>query len=160
MLPNNRILLNWVLRPKLLNNPFASCSFVNLDFLLPHTANFGNNIVLPFLVFNTFESTFSCLVLITSCSLNPRFLLNLLDSSVLQSIIISIAKSSSKKLLLGWFFSSSINSYLWFLWSEWYFLVRTGKPAKWSNPSSICFSLNYSIPLSTITATPLFSHVS
>ena len=30
------------------NNPFASCSFVSLQFLLPHTAHFDNNIVLPF----------------------------------------------------------------------------------------------------------------
>ena len=32
MSPNNGILLNGVLRPKLLNNPFALCSFINLDF--------------------------------------------------------------------------------------------------------------------------------
>ena len=31
MSPNNGILLNGVLRLKLLNNPFASCSFINLD---------------------------------------------------------------------------------------------------------------------------------
>ena len=42
-----------------LNNPFASCSFINFDFLLPHTAHFDGNIGLPFLVFNIFESTFS-----------------------------------------------------------------------------------------------------
>ena len=54
MLPNNGILLNGALRPKLLNNPFASCSFIN-----PHTVHFDINIVLPFLVFKIFESTFS-----------------------------------------------------------------------------------------------------
>ena len=59
MSPNNGILLVGVLRPKLLNNPFASCFIINLDFLLSHTAHFDNNIVLPFLVFNTFEFTFS-----------------------------------------------------------------------------------------------------
>ena len=53
MPPNNGILLNGILRPKLLNIPFASCSFINLDFLLLHTAHF----VLAFLV-NSFESTF------------------------------------------------------------------------------------------------------
>ena len=60
---NNGILLNGVLRPKLLNNPFASCSFINIFFLLPHTTHFDYNIVLPLLVFNTFEFTFpvSCL---------------------------------------------------------------------------------------------------
>ena len=59
MSPNNEILLNGVLRPKILNSPFASCSFINLDFLLPHTTHFDNNIVLPFLVFKTFRYTFS-----------------------------------------------------------------------------------------------------
>ena len=44
--------------PKLLNNPFT-CSFINLDFLLTHTADFDDNIGLPFFVLNTFESTFS-----------------------------------------------------------------------------------------------------
>ena len=33
--------------------------FENFDFLLLHTANFDNNIVLPFSVFNTFGFTFS-----------------------------------------------------------------------------------------------------
>ena len=56
---NNGILFNGVLRPWLLNNPFASCSLINLDFLLPHTAHFDNNIGLPFFVFKTFESTLS-----------------------------------------------------------------------------------------------------
>ena len=50
MSPNNETLLNAVLRPKLLNNTFASCLFMNLDFLLPHTAHFDDNIGLPFLV--------------------------------------------------------------------------------------------------------------
>ena len=49
--------------PKLLNNPLASCSFINLDFVLPHTAHFDDIIVLPFLVFNTFRSIFSVLFL-------------------------------------------------------------------------------------------------
>ena len=57
MSPNNGILLSGVLRPELLNIPFASSVFINLVFLLPHTAHFDDNTVLPFLVF-TFESTF------------------------------------------------------------------------------------------------------
>ena len=44
--------------PKLLNNPLASCFFRILDFLLLHKPHFADNIVLPILVFNTFESTF------------------------------------------------------------------------------------------------------
>ena len=59
MLPNNGILLYGVLRPKQLNNPFASCYFINLDFLLSHAAHFDNKNGLPFLVFSTFESTLS-----------------------------------------------------------------------------------------------------
>ena len=55
---NNGILLNGVLRPKLLNIYFASCSFLTFDFSLPHTAHFDDNIVLPVLVFNTLGSTF------------------------------------------------------------------------------------------------------
>ena len=31
MSPNNRILFNGVLRPKLLSDPFAYCSFTNFD---------------------------------------------------------------------------------------------------------------------------------
>ena len=58
MASNNGILLNGVLRPKLLNIPFASCSFINLYFLLLHTAHFDNNIILPVFL-NTFGSTFS-----------------------------------------------------------------------------------------------------
>ena len=58
MSPNNRILLNGVLSPKLLNIPLASCYFINPDFLLLHTAHFDNNIALLFSVFNSFESTF------------------------------------------------------------------------------------------------------
>ena len=45
---NNGNLLNGVLSPKLLNNHFPSCSFINLDFLLPHIAHFDDNINLPF----------------------------------------------------------------------------------------------------------------
>ena len=59
MSPNNGILLNGVLRAKLLNIPFASCSFTNLDVLLLHAAHFDNNIDLQFLVLKTFEFTFS-----------------------------------------------------------------------------------------------------
>ena len=44
MSPNDGILFNGVLRPRLLNNPFASCFFINLDFLLPHTTHFDDNI--------------------------------------------------------------------------------------------------------------------
>ena len=46
---NNGILRNGVLIPKLLNNPSAPCSFINLDFLLPHTAHFDDKFNLSFL---------------------------------------------------------------------------------------------------------------
>ena len=50
MSPSNGILLDGVLKPRLLNSHFASCSSINLDFLLPHTAHFDDNIDLPFFV--------------------------------------------------------------------------------------------------------------
>ena len=50
--PNNGILFNGVLRPKLLNIPLASWFLTNLDFLLPQITHFGN-IVLPLLIFET-----------------------------------------------------------------------------------------------------------
>ena len=63
MSPNNGILLNGALRPKLLNNPIVPCSFINLDFLLPHTTHFDNKIVLRFLVFNILNQHFLYLFL-------------------------------------------------------------------------------------------------
>ena len=58
MSPENRILFNGALTPKLDNSPFASCFFMNLVFLLPHTAHSYDNINLPLLVSNIFEATF------------------------------------------------------------------------------------------------------
>ena len=52
-------LLNGVLISNLLNNPFASCFLMNLDFLLPHIAHFDNIIVPPLLVFETLGFMFS-----------------------------------------------------------------------------------------------------
>ena len=45
---NNGTLLNLVLIPKLLNNSFASCSFISTNFLLPHTAPLEDNANPPF----------------------------------------------------------------------------------------------------------------
>ena len=50
-----------VFKPKLVNNPFASYFFTNVDFLIPHTPYFDDKVVLPILVFETFESTRSVL---------------------------------------------------------------------------------------------------
>ena len=54
--PNNGTLLNGIFKLKLVNDPFNYCSFINFDFLLPHTAHFDDKNALPFLVFNIFES--------------------------------------------------------------------------------------------------------
>ena len=51
---NNGILFNDVLGPRILNNPFALCSFMNPYFLLLNIPYFDNNIVLTFLVLKTF----------------------------------------------------------------------------------------------------------
>ena len=59
MSPNNAIMFNGVVRPKLLNSPIASCSFIYLDLLLPYTVHFHDKNGLPFSVFNIFESIFS-----------------------------------------------------------------------------------------------------
>ena len=57
--PNKGILINGVLIPKLLNNQFAYCFLMNLDFLLPHIAHFDNSIILLLLVFETLGFMFS-----------------------------------------------------------------------------------------------------
>ena len=75
MSPNNGILFNGVLRPKLLNIPFASCPFINLDFFLLQKAHFDDNIVLPFLVFNSSESTFFVFVFCTSNNMSACFIM-------------------------------------------------------------------------------------
>ena len=56
MSPNSVALRNVVFKPKLLNNPLASCFFTNLDISLLQTAHFHNRIVLQCLVFKVFES--------------------------------------------------------------------------------------------------------
>ena len=56
---NNGILLNAVLRPKLLNIAFVSCSFIHFEFLLPHTAILMITLFYLFLVFTTLEFIFS-----------------------------------------------------------------------------------------------------
>ena len=40
------MLLKEVFIPKLINNPLASCSLINFDFLLSHTAHFDKSIIL------------------------------------------------------------------------------------------------------------------
>ena len=59
MSPNIGNLLNGVLIPNLLNNPFASCLLINLDFSLQHTEHFDNMITLPLLVLETCGFKFS-----------------------------------------------------------------------------------------------------
>ena len=51
--------LKVVLIPKLLNKPFASCSFKNLDFLIPQIEHFGCITNLLFFVLTIFGSIFS-----------------------------------------------------------------------------------------------------
>ena len=57
--PTKRNLLKCFFITKLLNNPLASCSLINLNFLLSHTAHFDKSIILPFFVFTTFRFLFS-----------------------------------------------------------------------------------------------------
>ena len=53
--PNNDISFSGALIPKLLNKPFASCSFRNLYFLIPRTSHFDCIIILPFSVLKIIE---------------------------------------------------------------------------------------------------------
>ena len=73
MSPNNAILFNRILRPILPSHAFASCSFINLFFLL-HIA-LDNNIVLLFLVYNSFEFTLCFFVVVVVVFLFCFFLL-------------------------------------------------------------------------------------
>ena len=57
--PSKGILLNGVLIPKLLNNPFAFCFLINFDSLLSHIAQFDNIIVLLLMVHEIFGFMFS-----------------------------------------------------------------------------------------------------
>ena len=57
--PNHGILPSRVLRPKLLNSPFPSCSFTNLDFLNPHSVHFDCKINLPSFALKIFTFNFS-----------------------------------------------------------------------------------------------------
>ena len=59
MSPNIGNLLNGVLTPNLLKNPFSSCLLINLDFFLLHIAHFDNIIILPLLVRETCGFIFS-----------------------------------------------------------------------------------------------------
>ena len=56
--PRGEILRIGVLRTKLFNIVFASCSFKNLDFLLLHTSYFDSSVAL-LLVFETLRFMFS-----------------------------------------------------------------------------------------------------
>lgn len=53
--PTNGILLKGALIPNWLHNSLASCSLINLYFLQLHTTQFDKIIILPSVVFKTFE---------------------------------------------------------------------------------------------------------
>ena len=80
MSPNNGISINGVLRSKLLNIPFASCYFINFDFLLPHAGHFDDNIVSPLLVFENFGFMFSAFFF--SILSQPTFLLEFFQKNL------------------------------------------------------------------------------
>ena len=104
--------------------------------------------------FSIFVSSYCSLVELTSYCLNPNLVLNLCAAIVLQSMIVLIANLSIK-ILLSYFFGSSTNLYICFLWSQKYFLVVISK-FLWSNPSYICLSFNHNIPLPSSIAYTLF----
>ena len=80
---NNGILLEGVLIPKLLNKPFAFCSFKNLDFLTPQTEHFDCITNLLFFVLTILGSIFSAFFLHYSSSYFYKNL-DLLDQQTTQ----------------------------------------------------------------------------
>ena len=56
---NKGILLKGIFNPELLNDPLASYFFINLDFLLLHTAHFDKIITLFLFLFLTEGCIFS-----------------------------------------------------------------------------------------------------
>ena len=54
-----KLFLRNVLKPRSLNNPFASCFLINFDFLELNTPHFDNIVVIPLLVAETFGSILS-----------------------------------------------------------------------------------------------------
>ena len=93
MSPNNGILFNGVLRPKLLNNPFACCSIINFDFLLPHMAHFDRIIVLPLVVFKTFGFMLSVFFFYTLNNMITSFLYNIKSFILFTLLILSLISS-------------------------------------------------------------------
>ena len=63
----------------------------------------------------------------TSFSLNPNLVLNLLADIVLKHIITLIANFASWKILLHYFLDLLCSLRLCFLWSEWHFIVTSFK---------------------------------
>ena len=63
----------------------------------------------------------------TSFSLNPNLVLNLLADIVLKHIITLIANFASWKILLHYFLDLLCSLRLCFLWSEWYFIATSFK---------------------------------
>ena len=86
MSPNIGNLLNDVLIPNLLNNPFASCFLINLNFLLLHIAHFHNIISLPLLVLEIVDLCFLYISYIL-CSMIP-FLYFCIIHKIIQNCII------------------------------------------------------------------------
>ena len=73
--------------PKLLNNPFACCSLINFDFLLPHMAHFDKIIILPLVVFETFGFMLS----VFFYTLNNRITLFLYNTNIFYLFIESFS---------------------------------------------------------------------
>ena len=119
---------------------------------------FGYYLLFLYYLVLFFISTDCYLVNMTSYYLNPSLVSNLCGVVVLQSMITLVADSLHVNILLGCFFCSSTSYYLYFLWSEWYFIVT--RKFLWSNSFCMCFSFNYnSWSLSPIVSTLFLSYI-
>ena len=103
----------------------------------------GNTEFAYFLIISC--NTVCSLVLIASYALNPNPVLNS-SEYVLRSFIVINAKCSCKNILVGCFSRSSTISNQCSLYSEWYFLIITGKFVCF-NPFPIFFSFNLNVSL-------------
>ena len=90
MSPNVGNLLNGVLIPNLLNDPFAPCLLINLDFLLPHIAHFDNISTLQLLVLETYGFTF--FVCFLHFKQNDPILYKCIAHKIVQNYIVILFK--------------------------------------------------------------------
>ena len=144
-----------------LNIPLASCSLINVNFLLLHNAHNGNSIIFPLLDFETFGVSFYFLYLVdTSKSMITFIIIYLyLRSFHYFDVFVqfTIIKSSNRLFWTGWNLDKSASFYkyvlLWFTMMLPESSVRATKMFEfarpmliWMNQEKVCYSFNLQKP--------------